>query len=99
MKPSAKSPRPAVARPKPVERIQTGIRLEKRVLKVLKGIAEYHDLYVGDLLEGICLHVFENKLPFSEKTLQRIRLLREVYHLDLTAADSHQLVDAEAGDA
>lgn len=81
--------------PKTVERIQTGIRLEKRLLKVLKGVAEYHDIYLGDLLEGICLHVFENKTPFGEKTLERIKLLKEVYHLDLTAADSHRLVEKE----
>ncbi|MBA4136698.1 MAG: hypothetical protein C0518_05215 [Opitutus sp.] len=84
----------APAKPKAVERVQTGIRLEKRILKVLKGIAEYHDLYLGDLLEGICLHAFENKTPFSPATLERIKLLREVYHLDLTAADSHQLVES-----
>jgi predicted DNA-binding ribbon-helix-helix protein len=82
--------------PKPVERIQTGIRLEKRILKVLKGIAEYHDMYVGDLLEGICLHAFENKAPFSTETLQRIKMLKEVYHLDLTAKDSHRLVEGSA---
>lgn len=85
----------AAIRPKTVERIQTGVRIEKRILKVLKGIAEYHDLYLGDLLEGICLHAFENKQPFSEQTLQRIKLLKNVYHLDLTAEDSHHLVDAE----
>jgi len=95
MNPHKKSTRPAgiAARPKTIERIQTGIRLEKRILKVLKGIAEYHDLYVGDLLEGICLHAFENKPPFGETTLQRIKLLKEVYHLDLTAGDSHHLVE------
>lgn len=91
-----KSPRPTPATPRAVERIQTGIRLEKRILKVLKGIAEYHDLYLGDLLEGICLHAFENKPPFSPETLQRIRLLKDVYHLDLTAEDSHRLVEKDS---
>lgn len=86
------SPPPA---PKTVERIQTGIRLEKRLLKVLKGVAEYHDIYLGDLIEGICLHVFENKLPFGEQTLARVKMLKEVYHLDLTAADSHRLVEKQ----
>jgi hypothetical protein len=86
----AKSSRPAA---KTIERIQTGIRLEKRILKVLKGVAEYHDLYLGDLLEGICLHAFENKPPFSPATLQRIKMLKEVYHLDLTAEDSHRLIE------
>jgi len=33
-----------------VERIQTGVRMEKRILKVLKSLAEYHDLTLGDLL-------------------------------------------------
>lgn len=93
-----KPARPA-ARPKTVERIQTGIRLEKRLLKVLKGIAEYHDIYLGDLLEGICLHAFENKPPFSGPTLQRIKLLKEVYNLDLTAGDSHRLVERDPGQA
>jgi hypothetical protein len=90
--------RPAAAahvRAKTVERIQTGIRLEKRILKVLKGVAEYHDIHVGDLLEGICLHAFENKPPFSEATLQRIKMLKEVYHLDLAAEDSHRLVEVD----
>lgn len=96
--PRKSAPRPA-SPPRPakvVERIQTGLRLEKRILKVLKGVAEYHDLYVGDLLEGICLHAFENKPPFSPATLERIRMLKEVYHLDLTAADSHHLAEATA---
>ena len=77
--------------PREVERIQTGVRLEKRLLKVLKGLAEYLDLSLGDLLEGIALHAFENKKPFSTKTLQHIQKLREVYGLDLTAEDSHKL--------
>ena len=88
----------ATAPTKSVQRVQTGIRLEKRILKVLKGIAEYHDMYLGDLLEGMCLHSFENKTPFSEATLKRIKMLKEVYHLNLTAADSHHLVEKEAGD-
>jgi predicted DNA-binding ribbon-helix-helix protein len=46
-----------------IERSQTGIRIEKRILKVLKGLAEFHDLSVGDLLEGVLLHVFEGRRP------------------------------------
>lgn len=88
--------RPRLAPRKPVERIQTGIRMEKRLVKVLKGLAEYHDMYLGDLLEGICLHAFENKPPFGEESLRRIKMLKEVYHLDLTAADSHRLVERDA---
>lgn len=74
-----------------IERVQTGVRMEKRVLKVLKALAAYHDLSLGDLLEGIVLHAFEGKAPFQPATLEKIEALREVYELDLTAADSHQL--------
>lgn len=74
-----------------VERIQTGVRLEKRLLKVLKGLAETLDLSLGDLLEGIALHALENKPPFSAGTLRKIADLKRIYGLDLGAADSHQL--------
>ena len=74
-----------------IERTQTGIRLEKRVLKVLKGLAEHLEIPVGELVEGIVLHAFDGKTPFSEATLGKIRQLREVYDLDLTAEDSHRL--------
>ena len=77
---------------KTVERVQTGVRIEKRILKVLKGLAEQLDMSLGDLLEGMALHCFEGKLPpFSKDTLKKISQLKEVYDLDLTAADSHKL--------
>ena len=74
-----------------VERVQTGVRLEKRLLKVLKGLAESLDLSLGDLLEGIALHALENKPPFSADTLKKIGDLKRVYGLDLKASDSHTL--------
>ena len=74
-----------------VERVQTGVRLEKRLLKVLKGLAEYLDLSLGDLLEGIALHALENKAPFSAATLKKIAEIKRVYGLDLGAGDSHRL--------
>ncbi len=76
---------------KMIERVQTGVRLEKRLLKVLKGLAEHLDISLGDLLEGMALHCFENRPPFSEETLEKIKQLKQVYDLDLTAADSHNL--------
>ncbi|MBI3649836.1 MAG: hypothetical protein HY231_02170 [Acidobacteria bacterium] len=80
-----------------IERVQTGIRLEKRLLKVLKGLAEYHDLYLGDLLEGIVLHAFDGKSPFSEESLKRIAVLKKIYGLDLKATASHKLSEKEVG--
>lgn len=76
---------------KSVERVQTGVRLEKRLLKVLKGLAEHLDISVAELIEGMSLHCFENKLPFSETTLRKIDQLKAVYDLDLDASDSHNL--------
>lgn len=76
-----------------IERTQTGVRLEKSLLKVLKGLAEYCDLTLGDLLEGILLHAFEGKAPFSEETLAAIGDLKKVYGCDLSAADSHRLTE------
>ncbi len=74
-----------------VERVQTGVRIEKRLLKVLKGLAELKDLTLGDLLEGIVLHAFEGKAPFSPQTLKEIEQLRKLYGLTLKATDSHKL--------
>jgi hypothetical protein len=77
-----------------VERIQTGVRMEKRILKVLKGLAEYHDITLGDLLEGIVLHAFEGKVPFGKESLKLIVDLKRIYKLDLDASASHRLVEA-----
>ena len=74
-----------------VERVQTGVRLEKRLLKVLKGLAEYHDMTLGDLLEGIVLHAFEGKTPFGTASIERIVDLKKIYGLTLDASSSHHL--------
>jgi hypothetical protein len=79
-----------------VERVQTGVRIEKRLLKVLKGFAEYHDLTLGDLLEGIVLHAMEGKCAFSQASLGRIRELKKFYGLDLDASASHRLKEMKS---
>jgi len=76
---------------KKIERVQTGVRIEKRILKVLKAIATHHEMTLGDLIEGIVLHSFEGKTPFGPDTLALIEKIKEVYGLELTAADSHKL--------
>jgi hypothetical protein len=81
-----------------VERVQTGVRMEKRLLKVLKAFADYHDLTLGDLLEGIVLHAFEGKCPFQADSLRRIKELKKFYGLDLDASASHRMTEA-SGDA
>jgi hypothetical protein len=74
-----------------IERVQTGVRMEKRILKVLKALAELKDMSLGDLLEGVVLHAFEGKAPFTPETLKEIEQLRKVYGLTLRASSSHQL--------
>ncbi len=81
-----------------VERIQTGVRIEKRLTKVLKALADYYDLSLGDLIEGIVLHAFDGKSPFDGTARARIAALKDVYGLDLDASDSHQLIEREASD-
>ena len=78
-----------------VERVQTGVRIEKRLLKVLKALAEHRDMSLGDLIEGIVLHSFEGKLPFAGETLRHVADLKRIYGLTLRAADSHQLREDE----
>ena len=80
---------------KQISRVQTGVRLEARLLKVMKALATELDLSLGDLIEGIVLHAFEGKAPFSAATLKKIKALRRVYGLDLTAADSHRLQEVD----
>jgi predicted DNA-binding ribbon-helix-helix protein len=76
-----------------VERVQTGVRLERRLLKVLKAMAEYNDLSLGDLLEGIVLHAFDGKLPFDNEARKRITDFKRIYHLDLDSSASHRLTE------
>lgn len=78
-----------------IERVQTGVRLEKRLLKVLKGLAELKDISLGDLLEGIVLHSFEGKPPFAKETLAEIEQLKKIYGLTLKAAHSHNLKERQ----
>ena len=79
--------------PKRVERVQVGARMEKSLVKVLRGLADYLDLSLGDLLEGITLHALEGKAPFSAETLAHVKRFKTVHGLALTAKDSHQLVE------
>jgi hypothetical protein len=82
-----------------IERVQTGVRMEKRILKILKAFAEYHDMTLGDLLEGIVLHSFDGKTPFSPASLERIRDLKKFYELDLDSSSSHRLREIKSKSA
>lgn len=78
-----------------IERVQTGVRMEKRLVKVLKGTAEYLDMSLGDLLEGIVLHAFDGRNPaFSDETRAKIAALRKIYDCDLDASHAHRMTEA-----
>ncbi|MCG8337941.1 MAG: hypothetical protein MJE63_25855 [Proteobacteria bacterium] len=77
-----------------VERIQTGMRIEKRLVKVLKALAEYLEMSLGDLIEGIVLHAFDGKAPFSKEMIERIGDIKKIYGLDLDSSHSHKLIEA-----
>ena len=76
-----------------VERVQTGVRIEKRILKVLKAIAEYHEISLGDLLEGIVLHAFEGRSPFEAESIKRIDALKQIYELNYDTNASHRFIE------
>lgn len=76
-----------------VERVQTGVRMEKRMLKVLKAMAEYHEISLGDLLEGIVLHAFEGRSPFDAESIKRIDALKQIYGMDYDASASHHFIE------
>lgn len=78
---------------RPVERVQTGVRIEKRLLKVMKGLAEYHDMSLGDLIEGVVLHAFEGKCAFGSDSLKLVAELKKIYNLDLDSSASHKMVE------
>ncbi len=76
-----------------VTRVQTGVRIEQRMLKVLKALAEYFDISLGDLLEGIVLHAFEGKSAFDQETRQHIEILKQVYNMNYDASASHRFIE------
>jgi hypothetical protein len=78
-----------------IERVQTGVRIEKRMLKVLKALAEYHDISLGDLLEGIVLHAFEGSSPFHEDGLKKIEALKAIYEMDYDISASHRFIEED----
>ena len=78
-----------------VERVQTGVRIEKRMLKVLKAMAEYHDISLSDLLEGIILHSMEGKRTFNDDSIKRIEQLKQIYGMDYDSSAAHNLIEEE----
>ncbi len=78
-----------------VERVQLGVRMEKRLVKVLKAMAEYHDLSLGDLMEGIILYSMEGKSPFNDDAIKRIEQFKQIYGMNYGSSAAHNLTEEE----
>jgi hypothetical protein len=61
------------------DRVQTGVRMERRLVKVLKAVAELRDLALGELLEVLVYEVFAGRLPFDDAGLAQVRELLVIY--------------------
>lgn len=72
---------------RPLERVQCGVRLEKNLLKVLKGLAEYLEISLAEVVELCALTAFEQPGGFSRGTQRRIHQLRQIYDVDYSLAD------------
>ena len=68
--------------PDPVHRVQTGVRMERRLVKVLKAVAELRDLALGELLEELVRDAFAGRQYFAESALPSIHELSRIYGLD-----------------
>ena len=80
-----------------VERVQTGMRIEKRMLKVLKGLAEAHELSLGELVEDIVLHAFAGASTYDSPVwLERIAALKKVYGMDYDAHAARRFSEPSA---
>lgn len=88
--------------PVTVERVQIGARIEKRMAKVLKGLAEFKGITLGELIEETVLHSFEPipghegqqcASPHGVKSLQAIVDLKKVYGMDYGTHASYHFKD------
>src|ERR1700680_3915318 len=64
-----------------VQRTQTGVRIEKQLLKTLKALAALYDLSLGELVEFMVLENFAGRTPFAPDALARIAHLVQIYEV------------------
>jgi len=88
----ARQPRPGP------ERTQTGVRLEKRLLKVLKAMAELYDLSLAEFLEDMVRDAFRGRKPFADVALAQIAELMRIYGLDLDSLAGAPRARGEEGE-
>lgn len=95
-------------RPEIVERVQLGVRMEKRMVKVLKGLAEFNGETLGQLLEKIVLHSFEPvpgdegesaASPHGKRALAAIADLKRIYGMDYDMHGARRFQESASGAA
>ncbi len=88
-----------------VERVQIGVRMQKSMVSVLKGLAEFNGTTLGELLEKIVLHSFEPvpgdegescASPHSKRALKAIEELSKVYGMNFDVHATRSFEDDDA---
>src|SRR5439155_19337950 len=88
-----------------VERVQLGVRMEKSMVKVLKGLAEFNGVSLGQLLENIVLHSFapvpgqEGEMSYSphgKRALAAVNDLKRVYEMNYDVHDLRSEIAANS---
>lgn len=79
-----------------VERIQTGIRLEKRLVKVLKGLAEHQDMTLGEIIELITIHALEREHAFAADSIPLVKKIKDVYGMDYDIHAYEKFIESQA---
>jgi hypothetical protein len=90
-----KTSKTAPANKMSIERVQTGIRLEKRLIKVLKGLAEYQDMSLGELIELISIHALEREHAFAQDSIPLVKKMKDVYGMTYDIHAYEKFVEAQ----
>lgn len=73
-----------------IERVQLGVRMEKRMVKVVKALAEASDMTFGEMLEDIVNHALEGESTFSQpKVLAVVKDFKRLYGMNYGVHDHH----------
>ena len=83
----------------PIEREAVSLRLESRIVSVLRSLAEHKQMDLTELLEETLLHTFEKMphggvaSPHTRSDLDRIAELKEAHGLDYDVHASYRFVE------
>jgi hypothetical protein len=74
-----------------IERVQLGIRMEKRLVKVLKALAEAIDMTLTEMLEDIVLHALEGHSTFdAPEVLEMVKDFKRLYGMNYRIHDNYR---------